>query len=287
MPALYFARKLSSHELCSASPHKSLDMPQILARPDNLNELNSRYSHQPLQHPVFLNSVPKCGTHLIRNIMRMFVAVDQHYQDTFIQFPTLSQHLTAFSTRAPKLSWGHLLFSDDSAVAVKHTRHTLMVRDPYTWVPARARFFLSDNFQGQMEHLKGGAVSVNEVLNLMIFGIIGKAPTIREIYQHNALAWLGTNARIIRMEDLVAAVKNLDSDQSEEFFTDLFDFYGVEKPADWRERVRVGADREQSGTARENLAGGTGVIPDELPDMQKRLVDHMLPDVRELLGYTD
>ena len=51
--------------------------------------------------------------------------------------------------------------------------------------------------------------------------------------------------------------------------------------------MRVGADREQSGTARENLAGGTGVIPDELPDMQKRLVDHMLPDVRELLGYTD
>jgi hypothetical protein len=243
-------------------------MAQILAKPDNLNELNANFSHPPLEHPVFLNSVPKCGTHLIRNIMRMFVAVEQHYQDTFIQYPTLNEHVAAFSTASPKLSWGHLLFSDDSAIAVKHARHTLMVRDPYTWVPARARFFLSD-------------------LNLMIFGIIGKAPTIREIYQHNALAWLGTNARIIRMEDLVAAVKNLDSDQSEEFFTDLFDFYGVEKPADWRERVRVGSDREQSGTARENLAGGTGVIPDELPDMQKRLVDHMLPDVRELLGYTD
>jgi hypothetical protein len=262
-------------------------MAQILTNPDNLNELNKQFSHQPLEHPVFLNSVPKCGTHLIRNIMRMFVAVDQHYQDTFIQYPTLNEHVAAFSTASPKLSWGHLLFSDDSAIAVKHARHTLMVRDPYTWVPARARFFLSDNFHGAMEHIKGGAVSVNEVLNLMIFGIIGKAPTIREVYQHNALAWLGTNARIIRMEDLVAAVKDLDSDASEEFFTDLLDFYGIEKPADWRERVRIGSDREQSGTARENLAGGTGVIPDEPPDMQKRLVDHMLPDVRELLGYTD
>lgn len=260
-------------------------MAQILAKPDNLNELNTQYSHERLQHPVFLNSVPKCGTHLIRNIMRMFVSVEQHYQDTFIQYPTLSEHGAAFATNAPKLSWGHLLFSDDSAIAVKHARHTLMVRDPYTWVPARARFFLSDNFHGAMEHIKGGAVSVNEVLNLMIFGIIGKAPTIQEIYQHNALAWMGTDTRIIRMEDLVAAVKDLDSDQSERFFTDLFEFYDIEKPADWRERVRIGSDRAQSGTARENLAGGAGVIPDELPDAQKRLVDHMLPGVREMLGY--
>ena len=160
-----------------------------------------------------------------------------------------------------------------------------MVRDPYSWVPARARFFLSDNFQGQMEHLKGGAVSVDEVLNMMIFGIIGKAPTIREIYQHNALAWIGTQARIIRMEDLVTAVENLESDESETFFADLLGFYGIAMPEDWRERVRVGSDREQSGTARENLAGGSGVIPDELPDAQKRLVDHMLPGVRELFGY--
>lgn len=128
---------------------------------------------------------------------------------------------------------------------------------------------------------------IEEVLNLMIFGIIGKAATIREIYQHNALAWMGTNARIIRMEDLVAAVKDLDSDDSEKFFTDLFESYGIEKPADWRERVLIGSDREQSGTARENLAGGTGDIPDELPETQKRLVDHILSGVREVLGYED
>ncbi len=260
-------------------------MPRILAKPDNINELNERYSHQPLQHPVFLNSVPKCGTHLIRNIMRMFVAVDQHYQETFIQFPILSDHLAAFSINAPKLSWGHLLYSDDSAIALQKSRHLLMVRDPYDWVLARARFFLSDNFQGQMEHLKGGAVSVNEVLNMMIFGIMGKSPTISEIFQHNALAWMGTKVRIIRMEDLVVAVSDLDGKESARFFDALLSFCGISTPSDWQDRVRVGADRKQSGTARENLAGNTGVVPDELPEVQKRLVDHMLPGVRALLGY--
>jgi len=262
-------------------------MPRILTNPDNLDELNQQFSHQRLQEPVFLNSVPKCGTHLIRNIMRMFVPVDQHYKNTFIQYPVLNQHLAAFSTREPRISWGHLLFTDDSAIALKHARHLLIVRDPYDWVLARARFFLSDNFQGQMENLKGGAVSIDEVLNLMIFGIIGKSPTVREIFQHNALAWMGTKVRIIRMEDLVAAVKSVESDESEQFFEGLLTFLGIAKPADWVDRIRVGSDREQSGTARENLSGIKEVIPTELPEMQKRLVDHMLPGVRELLGYED
>ena len=46
---------------------------------DNLNERNAEFPQVPLTQPVFLNSVPKAGTHLIRNIMRMFVPVEQQY----------------------------------------------------------------------------------------------------------------------------------------------------------------------------------------------------------------
>ena len=53
-------------------------MPRILTNPDNLDAINGQFIHEPLREPVFLNSVPKCGTHLIRNIIRMFVSVDQH-----------------------------------------------------------------------------------------------------------------------------------------------------------------------------------------------------------------
>ena len=264
-------------------------MPRIMAQGDTLDELNEQYQHAPLQHPVFLNSVPKCGTHLIRNIMRMFVARDQHYSSVFIQFPILQQHVQAFSPAEPKLSWGHMLFSDHPAIALKNTRHLIMVRDPYTWVLARARFFLSDTFQGQLEHLKNGEAAIDEVLNMMIFGIHNKAPEMRHIFEHNALAWLGTKARIVRMEDLLAAVRNLDTEPSSAtaFFEDLLTFCGIDMPRDWQERVRVGADRKQSGTARENLAGTTAAVPDELPDAQKRLVNYILPGARELLGYSD
>ncbi len=260
-------------------------MPRIVAKADSLNELNANFDQQRLLEPVFLNSVPKCGTHLVRNIMRMFVPVDQQYHKAFIQHAILREHQVAFSEAMPHLSWGHLLFSDESAIVLRHVHHVVQVRDPYDWVLARARFFLSDTFQGSLEHLKGGNVSVDEVLNMMIFGIHRKAPMLNEIFTHNAVSWLGTKIKLLRMEDLIHHVKNLDTDEAEAFFADLLQSCGMgDLPVDWRERVRIGSDREQSGTARENLAGGIEV-PDELPETQKRLVNYAAPGLREVLGY--
>ena len=71
--------------------------------------------------PVFLNSVPKCGTHLLRNIVRMFVPVEQQYHKTFIQHAILGQHMAAFNPATPMLSWGHLFFSDAAAIALHET----------------------------------------------------------------------------------------------------------------------------------------------------------------------
>lgn len=262
-------------------------MPRVVAKRDNLDDRNREFEQAPLTEPVFLNSVPKSGTHLIRNIMRMFVPVDQHYHQAFIQHPVLRQHQAAFSQSMPYLSWGHLLFSDDAAIVLRHVRHILLVRDPYDWVLARARFFLSDTFQGALEHLKGGNVSVDEIFNMMIFGIHQKAPSLNEIYTHNAVSWLGTKVVVLRFEDLLAHVKAPDTEAAERFFGQLLRDCGIAMPADWRERVCIGSDREQSGTARENLAGGGMFdIPDELPERQKQLVDFAAPGLREILGYS-
>ncbi len=262
-------------------------MPRIVAKPDNLNELNANYEQVPLKEPVFLNSVPKCGTHLFRNIVRMFVPVEQQYHETFIQIPMLKQHLEAFSKSSPRVSWGHLLFSDDSAIALQGVRHTVLVRDPYTWVLARTRFFLSDTFQGRMEHLKKGEASIEEIINMMIFGIYQKAPPMQDIFVNNAIAWLGTGAKILKMEELVAAVTDLESEASENYFTEVLGYCGIDPlPDDWRERVRVGSDRKQSGTARENLVGLATEVPDELTETQKKLVDFAIPGLREILGYS-
>ena len=87
-------------------------------------------------------------------------------------------------------------------------------------------------------------------------------------------------------QELLKNVKELEADAAETFFAGLFEHLNMgELPDDWRERVRIGSDREQSTTARENLTRMTADVPDELPDVQKRLVDYVAPGLRAILGY--
>ena len=261
-------------------------MPRVIATPDNLDELNPNFVQKPLTRPMFLNSVPKSGSHLLKNVIRMFVPVDQQYSVDFIQYPTLKEHHKVFSASPPKLSWGHLLFGDGPSIVLKDVSHILLIRDPYDWVLARARFFLSDSFQGNLEHLKNDAVDIEDFLNMMIFGIYNLFPTMREIYENNAVAWLGTSANVIRYEDLITHVLSPETKEAEAFFVKLLGLANIELPQDWIDRVKVGSDRKQSGTARENLKLKGKPVPDILPDVQKQLVDYACPNLRKVLGYS-
>ncbi len=245
-------------------------MPIIHAQPDTLNDITPTFTQQTLPQPVFLNSVPKCGTHLLRNIFRLFVPVAQQYHKTFIQLPLLHQHHAAFDPKHPALSWGHLLASDESMMALHGVKHLLIVRDPYDWVLARARFYLSDNFQAGLDHLKNGKFSVEQVLNMMIFGIYQKAPTLEEVFTHNAVAWLGQDVKLVRYEDIVFHLNACGLTQW---------------PHDWKQRILIGSDRRHSATARENLNGNSFALPKELPALQKQMVDYAAPGLRAILGY--
>lgn len=261
-------------------------MPRVLVKPDTLDQEARKFAQVPLKRPVFLNSVPKSGSHLLRNIVRMFVAPEQQYQAQFIQHAILDDHVEAFDISKPMLSWGHLLYSDASAIETSPAKVVNLVRDPYDWVLARTRFFLSDEFKGNADHLKDGSLTVEKLLNLMIFGIFRKTPSLAEIYNFNAVAWFGTGAHFVRYEDIVKNLKSLESEDAEIFFTDLLSNCGISTiPSDWRDRVVIGADRKQSGTARENLTGLGIEIPTVLPDAQKALVDYAVPGLRSLLGY--
>lgn len=260
-------------------------MPTISIKQDTLDAENRKFEQEALKQPLFLNSVPKSGSHLLRNIIRMFVPVEQQYQAQFIQWPNLQQHLAAFDKRRNFLSWGHLLFADASAIELAGVRKIVLVRDPYDWVLARARFFMSEEFRGNIDHIKEGALSVEELLNLMIFGVHQKTPPLADIYAHNAVAWMGTGAHFIRYEDLVRHLKALESREAEHYFEGLLQAGGIALPTDWRTRVQIGSDRKQSGTARENLTGQALTIPERLPDTQKALVDYAAPGLRTLLGY--
>ena len=253
--------------------------------PDTLNIETARFAQSPLRKPVFLNSVQKSGSHLLRNIVRMFVPVEQQYQKQFVQWGNMPEHLEAWDPAKNYLSWGHLFFSDASAIELANVRKILLYRDPYDWVLARARFFMSENFQDNIDMIKGGRLAVDDLLSLMIFGIHGSSPPLRDVFQFNAAAWLGSDVHVVRFEDLREHCSDLNRSSTEQFFMELFTACGIDPvPSDWRDRVSIGSDRKLSGTARENLTGSID-LPEELPVKHKRLVDYAAPGLRALLGY--
>ena len=262
-----------------------MSVARVRVKPDTLDDENRKFAQRPLDQPLFLNSIPKGGSHLLRNIVRMFVPVESQYQDEFIQYQFLQRHMAAFDPDRRMLSWGHLFAMDSTRSALAGVRHVLLVRDPYDWVLARARFVLSDEFQVGMDHLKSPDVPIDSILNLMIEGTRPQIAPLAITYEFNALDWIKAGVPYIRYEDLIGALDGPDGPESERFFSDLLDTCGIVRPEDWKERVRIGSDRKQSGTARENLTGALSRIPTELPEAQKRLVDRSLPGLRELLGY--
>ena len=258
----------------------------IKTKPDTLDEDTARFAPAPLGQPLFLNSIPKSGSHLLRNILRMFVPIEQQYRTQFIQWPNLRHHLDAFDPAKNYMSFGHLFFTDGSAIELAAVRKILLYRDPYDWVLARARFHLSDEFQGNLDYLKDGLVTSDELLSLMIFGIRTEVPSLKDMYELNVAAWLASDVFAVRYEDLVRHVKQLDAPEAEGYFARLLAACGIAGlPDDWRQRVLTGSDRKQSGTARENLTGIRMDLPPELPTKHKRLVDYAAPGLRSLLGY--
>jgi len=258
----------------------------IRLKADTLDKEIPKFSQRRLKQALFLNSVPKSGSHLLKNVMRMFVPLEDVYGKHFIQWGNLQQHKSAFDPRRPQLSWGHLMFSDASACETAPVNKIILVRDPYSWVLARARFYVSEQFGENSSVIKNSGLSADHLINMMIFGIHQQALPMREMYNLTAVAWRGHNAHWVRFEDLLSAVKNVDTPAGEAFFNRLMGLAGLGPlPADWRDRVKIGADPAQSGTARENLRDIKIKIPDTLSEEHKELINYSAPGLRKLLGY--
>src|SRR5206468_5003879 len=238
-------------------------MPTIKLKHDTLDQDTARFAPTRLKEPLFVNSLQKSGSHLLRNVLRMFVPLDQQYREQFIQWGNLKDHLHAFQPEFPFFSYGHLFFADSSAIELAKVRKIILYRDPYSWVLARARFFVSDEFEGNLSFLKEDRLSIDDLLTLMIVGIPTKAPSLSDMYELNVAAWLGSSAYPVRYEDIAKNSEALDAPEAETFFGELLSAAGIgDLPANWRERVRVGSDRRHSGTARENLTGNHVSIPE-------------------------
>lgn len=256
-----------------------------------LNDLRTavaEFTPISLTSPILINSVPKCGTHLLRNILLAFAGFDCVVTRDFVQSHSLSEYAGVFSTSPPALSWGHLGHGDEAYRLSSRARILTVVRDPYDYVLSFTRFLYAYQEQAPFaQYVKQHNIPVDRTIAAVIFGNNNDenlCVDLRTTYVNNAIAWLGGASKMVRYEDIIAQLRMLDAPSAEAFFLDILTHCEMALPDDWRRRVRIGADRKFSATARENLAVWTQ-IPDELTTLQKQMVEFAAPGLRNLLGY--
>jgi hypothetical protein len=206
---------------------------------------------------VVLNSLPKSGTVLLRNVLLHFfgAAVSERATlepkriekfETFDDlFPSEKMFLTAHFPLYPQSS---AFFR-----SMKDARMLLLIRNPlensyslarHLMRPGQQRLNRLSNYIGET------GASVEEVVYYCIRGYSmggGAVEGVVTRYMHY-VAWVGLGAKLVRYEDLIRAGRDLKSEHSEAFFREIADFLQFRLPENWRDRVHEAFAPERSWT---------------------------------------
>lgn len=244
---------------------------------------------QEVHNNVFLNSMGKAGTHLVKNILMAFLPEYQlrnFYKYAIAYNPNNGPLRPFFPEGENTAFWGHLPCCLETEDSVRDCKHIILVRDPYTFVLAKERFLFAEETQNEV--VNKAVQKSSNVLKQIIAGGLGPVPPLRVIYDQYVM-WLGSGAKFVKYEDVVSSVANIDSPEAETFFSDFFKFIGIENlPEDWRERVSLMSNPSLSPTYRDNLTykSFSGFpYKKELDQEYKDLIDYTCPNLRTILGY--
>jgi hypothetical protein len=262
---------------------------------DLMQAENVKFQHAPLKQPTVLITVAKSGSHLVRNILCMFMPWEQQEYGHTDLAPIRERKIITH----PSFRWGHIPLQPNSANVLQNAKKILLVRDPYKWVLSMARFattyLVSGRDRNYQPHpndsiYKEKGVTLDELLSIIITGadIRNQHPSVRSAFVPVAVAWSTVDVHLIRYEDICGHVKALndgtDTDETKEYFRQLVGAFNIDLPDDWKARVLAGSDRRISMTARENLRERYE-IPNELPEKFKKLVNFTAPGLREYFNY--
>lgn len=260
----------------------------------NLLRSSMAFEKNQLSHHVLLNSVSKSGAHLLKNIYMMFV--DEESIAGFFS-SALMPHDISEKARSLKdvrvfkdsekfsMMWSHLPCSPHVEEIFQNVKKILLVRDPYDWVLARRRWLCSK----EVANNKSESLNFNgDIIKQLIYGTETVRP-LRSFYE-DIIAWLNPSVELLRYEDLIQHINNIDTEEAKNFFSNLLSWAGItELPDDWKQRIKLSSDKKYSPTHRSNLNICSFTVAmtenETLHDSYKKLIDFSNPNLRKILGY--
>jgi len=196
--------------------------------------------------PVILNSLPKSGTVLARNLLMGFYGSAATAPQ--IGFQHYSNGSTFLDLCAPdhRLLAGHFPFNKKAKDFLHSTplplRMLILIRHPLDTCYSLARhIFRGANRNVVAQKLKETSADFDAVVEHCILGIREGNRQIHDVESRLGfyLAWQQQHipTMLIRYEEMTAAIRHARNGEPAPFFDKLFDFCGITPPDDWRDRI--------------------------------------------------
>lgn len=189
-------------------------------------------------YPVLINSAPKAGTHLLRNIVAHFAGAN--CQEQFVMYDDIA---TTFPLPQPRIVVGHVPWCVDALLATRGLRQVLLVRDPVDVLVSLSRAaFAPHETRGDYVFAREN-LTLHEYMAMLVVGYdmggVAVGPFSRFLHEF-MIGWHGQDVFLMDFSELLA----LDQPR----LRTLLDFCGMEMPRDWRKRLEAAVAPSLSAT---------------------------------------
>ncbi|TWU28089.1 sulfotransferase domain-containing protein [Bythopirellula polymerisocia] len=268
-----------------------LQIPKSIARSSDSPEKRAA------KPPVFANSFPKSGTHLLDQIveafpgMRNFGSFLSSMTSSF-QFRERTRQSTLnfiSSTIAGELTRAHLFFSEEyaAALAKRNVIHFFIYRDPRDVVISEAHYLRSLNRWHRLHKVFRSTPTLDDAIMLSIQGLQDcngslNYPDIGTRFERYA-GWIGrSDVYSMRFEDLVGDLRDQILDEMIDFYQQgTLELMG-ENSADIKVNMITNIAPERSHTYRKGKSGGWR---DRLKVQHREEFKRVAGDLLIQLGY--
>lgn len=207
-----------------------------------------RFQSITLDRQVFVNSVPKSGTHLLRNLLVHFFG--HSGLPYFLTVDTLG-NAKPLAAHGRCLMFGHLPFDGDSLFCVRGIPQILLMRDPVENLLALARAAYDPRIDRPDYVFARRFLTIREYMTALVQGYeiegVRVAPFDR-FMQEFLMGWSSSSLLLIDYKEILAIVSRPNSPEAMEILSVLLDYCGSTLPPDWKERVEAAGNRGISST---------------------------------------
>ncbi|CAN7313010.1 hypothetical protein [Caulobacter sp. LjRoot300] len=192
-------------------------------------------------HPsqsVLINSTPKAGTHLLRNVVAHFVG--ENCREQFVMYDDIA---TTFPLAEGQVVVGHVPWCVDGILATRGLPQILLIRDPVDVLVSLSRAAFAPNETRNDYVFARENLTLHQYMALLVTGydIDGVSVGSFSRFLHEfMIGWYGQDVFLIDFSEVISLDRSM--------LRDLLGFIGVNLPRDWRKRLAAGMKPSLSAT---------------------------------------